>query len=145
MVGKKLAHYKIVSKIGEGGMGEVYEAVDTRLNRPVAIKVLPSSFSHETDRLGRFRREAKALASLNHPNIATIHGVEEVDGIHFLVLELVGGKTLGEMLSSGPIEVPDALRIAQQISQALEATHEKGIIHRDLKPGEYHDHTARPR
>ena len=134
MVGKKLAHYKIVSKIGEGGMGEVYEAVDTRLNRPVAIKVLPSSFSHETDRLGRFRREAKALASLNHPNIATIHGVEEVDGIHFLVLELVGGKTLGEMLSSGPIEVPDALRIAQQISQALEATHEKGIIHRDLKP-----------
>ncbi len=125
-----IAHYRIVSKLGEGGMGAVYRATDTKLNRDVAIKVLPDSFANDPDRLARFTREAQVLASLNHPNIAAIYGVED----RALVLELVEGPTLAERIAQGPIPIGDALPIARQIAEALEYAHEKGIIHRDLKP-----------
>ncbi len=125
-----IAHYKITGKLGEGGMGAVYRATDTKLNRDVAIKVLPDSFASDPDRLARFTREAQVLASLNHPNIAAIYGVEE----RALVLELVEGPTLAERIAQGPIPIDDALPIARQIAEALEYAHEKGIIHRDLKP-----------
>lgn len=134
MIGKSLAHYSITAPIGKGGMGEVYQATDTKLGRAVAIKVLPGEFSRDTDRIARFQREAKLLASLNHPNIAAIHGLEEADGIHFLVLELVEGQTLAGRIRGGPVPVEEALKLALQIAEALEAAHEKGIIHRDLKP-----------
>ncbi|HEV8384089.1 MAG TPA: serine/threonine-protein kinase, partial [Candidatus Acidoferrales bacterium] len=110
-------------------MGEVYRALDTKLGRDVAIKVLPHAFAQDTERLARFEREARLLASLNHPNIAAIYGIEESNGFHYLVMELVPGATL-----SGPSPVEEALRLSMQITQALEAAHEKGIIHRDLKP-----------
>src|SRR5271165_7074527 len=122
-----IAHYRITARIGEGGMGAVYRATDTKLNRDVAIKVLPDSFA---DRLARFTREAQVLASLNHPNIAAIYGVEE----GALILELVEGPTLAERIAQGPIPVDEALAIARQIAEALEYAHEKGIVHRDLKP-----------
>jgi serine/threonine-protein kinase len=125
-----IAHYRIVSKLGEGGMGEVWRATDTKLGRDVAIKILPEVFAHDTDRMARFEREAKVLASLNHPNIATIHGVEE----RALVMELVEGPTLADRIALGPISVDEVLPIAKQIAEALEYAHEKGIIHRDLKP-----------
>jgi len=125
-----IAHFRIVSKLGEGGMGVVYRATDTKLNRDVAIKVLPDSFAADPDRLTRFTREAQVLASLNHPNIAAIYGVED----RALVLELVDGPTLAERIAGGPIPVDEALPIARQIAEALEYAHEKGIIHRDLKP-----------
>ena len=134
MIGKSLAHYQITSQIGEGGMGEVYQATDTKLGRSVAIKVLPEEFAKDADRVARFQREAKLLASLNHPNIAAIHGLEEDNGIHFLVLELVEGQTLAERIISSSIEVEEALKLGLQIAEALEAAHEKGVIHRDLKP-----------
>jgi serine/threonine protein kinase len=134
MIGKTLAHYEITSQIGKGGMGEVYKAKDQRLGRDVAIKVLPEEFAKDSDRVARFQREAKLLASLNHPNIASIHGLEESDGIHFLVLELVEGDTLAERIKGGPIPVEKSLKLALQIAEALEAAHEKGVIHRDLKP-----------
>jgi serine/threonine-protein kinase len=127
---KSIAHFRIVSKLGEGGMGVVYRATDTKLNRDVAIKVLPDSFAADPDRLTRFTREAQVLASLNHPNIAAIYGLEE----RALVLELVDGPTLAERIAAGPIPVDAALPIARQIAEALEYAHEKGIIHRDLKP-----------
>ena len=132
--GRRLGVYELQEQIGAGGMGEVYRARDTRLGRDVAIKILPSAFTMDPQRLARFEREARALAALNHPNIATIHGVEDSDGVHALVLELVDGETLAERISRGPLPIADALVIATQIADALDAAHEKGIIHRDLKP-----------
>ncbi len=128
--GARLGPYEVVAAIGAGGMGEVYRARDTRLGREVAIKVLPESFANDADRLARFEREAQVLASLNHPNIATIHGLEE----RALVMELVEGPTLADRIAEGPIPIDEALPIARQIAEALEAAHERGIIHRDLKP-----------
>jgi serine/threonine protein kinase len=134
MIGTKLAHYEITSHIGSGGMGDVYQATDTKLGRSVAIKFLPEAFSHDTERVSRFQREARVLASLNHSNIAAIYGVEEIDTRHFLVMELVSGETLAERIKRGAIPIEEALPIAKQIAEALEEAHEKGIIHRDLKP-----------
>jgi serine/threonine-protein kinase len=134
MIGKSLVHYEISAELGKGGMGEVYQAKDTKLGRDVAIKVLPEEFALDKDRVARFQREAKLLASLNHPNIAAIHGLEESDGIHFLVMELIEGDTLRDRIKSGPIPVEEALKLALQMAEALEAAHEKGVIHRDLKP-----------
>ena len=134
MIGQTLGHYRIVEKIGAGGMGEVYRARDTKLNRDVALKVLPDLFANDPERLARFQREAKVLASLNHPNIASIYGLEEADGVRALVLELVEGPTLADRIAQGPIPVDDALPIARQMAEALEAAHEAGVIHRDLKP-----------
>ncbi len=135
MIGKTLAHYEIASRLGKGGMGEVYQAKDKKLGRDVAIKVLPEEFARDSDRVARFQREAKLLASLNHPNIAAIHGLEESGGTNFLVLELVQGETLSDQLKRGSIAVEESLKLALQIAEALEAAHEKGVIHRDLKPG----------
>ena len=132
--GHKLAHYEIVEPIGKGGMGEVYRARDGKLGRDVAIKVLPDEFAENEERLARFKREAKVLASLNHPGIAAIHGLEESEGTHYLVLELVPGETLAERISRGPIPLEEAIDIANQIADALEEAHERGIVHRDLKP-----------
>jgi len=134
MIGKTLAHYEVTGNLGKGGMGEVYQAKDQKLGRDVAIKVLPEEFASDADRVARFQREAKLLASLNHPNIAAIHGLEESDGMHFLVLEMVGGETLSELIKRGPIPVEESLKLAMQAADALEAAHEKGVIHRDLKP-----------
>jgi hypothetical protein len=134
MIGTTLGHYRIVDKIGEGGMGVVYRAHDERLDRDVAIKVLPEAVAQDADRLARFEREAKLLASLSHQNVATLHGLEEHDGQRFLVMELAEGETLAEQVKKGPILVEDALEIARQIAEGLEAAHECGIIHRDLKP-----------
>ena len=133
--GRRLGPYEILTAIGAGGMGEVYQAHDTKLGRDVAIKVLPEAFAHDAERLSRFQREAKMLASLNHPNIATIHGIEQSSGTSFLVMELVPGETLHERVRrEGAVPIEEALAIAKQIAEALEAAHEKGIIHRDLKP-----------
>ncbi len=129
MVGRELGHYRVLEKLGAGGMGEVYRAQDTRLGRDVAIKVLPPEFSRDPERLARFEREARVLASLNHPNIAAIYGFEQHDGVPFLVLELVPGETL-----KGPLPVEEALALARQMAVALDAAHEKGVVHRDLKP-----------
>ena len=134
MIGKTLGTYEILSPLGKGGMGEVWRARDSKLGREVAIKTLPEEFSQDEERLARFEREAKLLASLNHPNIATIHGLEEDNGTRFLVLELVEGDTLADRLKRGAIPVEESLKLALQIAEALEAAHEKGVIHRDLKP-----------
>ncbi len=134
MIGKTIAHYEITSRLGKGGMGEVYQAKDRKLGRDVAIKVLPEEFARDTDRVARFQREAKLLASLNHPNIAAIYGLEASGETNFLVLELVEGQTLAERIKTGPVPVEEALNLALQIAEALEAAHEKGVIHRDLKP-----------
>jgi Tol biopolymer transport system component len=135
MIGTKLAHYEITKHLGSGGMGDVYQATDLKLDRSVAIKLLPEAFSHDNERVARFAREARVLASLNHPHIGAIYGLEESGGRNFLVMELVGGKTLADQIKRGPIPLDEALGIAKQIAEALEAAHEKGIIHRDLKPG----------
>jgi serine/threonine protein kinase len=133
--GTSLGYYEILAPIGSGGMGEVYKAHDTKLGRDVAIKILPEAFAHDVERLARFQREAKMLAALNDPNIATIHGLEHSDGTHYLVMELVAGETLAERVKrDGAMPVEEALKVAVQIAEALEAAHEKGIIHRDLKP-----------
>ncbi len=132
--GTRLSHYEITTLLGKGGMGEVYRAGDTKLERDVAIKVLPADFAEHADRLARFEREAKSLAALNHPNIATLFGFEEDDGTHFLVMELVEGEDLADRIRRGPIPVDEAIPLFVQIAEGLEAAHEKGIIHRDLKP-----------
>src|ERR1700756_2677765 len=134
MIGTKLAHYEITSHLGSGGMGDVYQATDTKLSRSVAIKFLPEAFSHDTERVARFQREARVLASLNHPGIAAIYGLEEINNRHFLVMELVPGETLADRIKRGAIPIEEALPIAKQIAEALEEAHEKGVIHRDLKP-----------
>ena len=133
-VGTRLGHYDVTALIGEGGMGQVYQATDTKLHRDVALKVLPQAFTDDPDRLARFEREATVLASLNHPNIGHIYGLEEADGQKALVLELVEGPTLADRIAQGPIPIDEALPIAKQIAEALEAAHEQGVIHRDLKP-----------
>src|SRR5438552_4971803 len=115
-------------------MGDVYQATDAKLGRSVAIKFLPEAFSHDSERVARFQREARVLASLNHSNIAAIHGLEEIDSRYFLVMELVPGETLADRIKRGAILIEEALPIAKQIAEALEEAHEKGIIHRDLKP-----------
>ncbi len=134
MIGKALAHYEITAQIGKGGMGEVYQAKDTKLGRDVAIKVLPEEFAQAPDRVARFQREAKLLAALNHPNIAAIYGLEEFEDTHFLVMELIEGDTLADRIKRGPIPVDESMKLSLQIAEALEAAHEKGVIHRDLKP-----------
>ena len=134
MVGKTLGHYEIREPLGAGGMGEVYRARDTKLERDVAIKVLPDALSADPDRLARFRREAKLLASLQHPNIGAIHGQEESDGVHYLVLELIDGEPLDQRLRRGLVPMREALDIARQVAAALEAAHAAGVIHRDVKP-----------
>ena len=133
-VGSRLGHYDVTALIGEGGMGQVYQATDTKLKRQVALKILPEAFSADPERLARFQREAEVLASLNHPNIAAIYGLEEADDTRALVLELVEGPTLADRIKQGPIPLDEALPIAKQIAEALEAAHEAGVIHRDLKP-----------
>jgi serine/threonine protein kinase len=132
--GQPLGTYQVHERIGVGGMGEVYRARDTKLGRDVAIKILPRLFTNDPERLARFEREARILASLNHPHIGAIYGFEEADGLRALVLELVEGDTLADRVARGPIPVQEALTLAQQIADALDAAHEKGIIHRDLKP-----------
>ena len=134
LIGRTLGHYRIVDKIGEGGMGVVYRAHDERLDRDVAVKVLPEAVAEDEDRLARFEREAKLLASLSHQNIATLHGLEEHHGQRFLVMEVAEGETLAERIKKGPLPIDDALDYARQIAEGLEAAHEYGIIHRDLKP-----------
>ena len=132
--GTRLGPYEITAQIGAGGMGEVYRARDTKLNRHVAIKVLLPAVANDPDRLARFSREAQLLAALNHPHIAQIHGVEDAGGLHALVMELVDGPTLADRIARGAIPIDEALPMATQIAEALEAAHEQGIIHRDLKP-----------
>ena len=132
--GSSLGSYEIVSPLGKGGMGEVYRARDSRLGREVAIKVLPAAFAEDDERLARFEREAKSLATFNHPNIATIHGFESEGEISFLVMELVDGEDLSERIARGPIPMDEAISLFLQIAEGLEAAHEKGIVHRDLKP-----------
>jgi serine/threonine protein kinase len=133
-IGQTISHYRIVEKIGQGGMGEVYLADDTTLDRKVALKFLPEVFTSDPERMARFEREAKLLASLNHPNIAGIYGLEQADGNRFLVLEYVEGETLQAKLIKGALSLEDALELCRQIAEGLEAAHEKGVIHRDLKP-----------
>ena len=132
--GQRIGAYEIVASLGAGGMGEVYRARDTRLNRDVAIKILPRAYTADSDRITRFDREAKTLASLNHPNIAAIYGVEQANGLTALVMEFVDGDDLSQRIARGAISIDEALPIALQIAEALEAAHEHGIIHRDLKP-----------
>ena len=132
--GRRLGAYQVQARIGVGGMGEVYRARDTKFGRDVAIKILPRHFTSDPDRLARFEREARVLASLNHPHIGAIYGFEDADGVRALVLELVEGETLADRIARGPIPLNDALTIARQIADALDAAHEKGIVHRDLKP-----------
>src|SRR5437773_9812917 len=132
--GTRLGPYEILSALGAGGMGEVYRATDTTLGRQVAIKVLPDAFAQDAERLARFEREAKTLASLNHPHIAQIYGLERSGGVQALVMELVEGEDLSQRIARGAIPLDEALPIAKQIADALEAAHEQGIIHRDLKP-----------
>ena len=132
--GTTLGHYEILSALGKGGMGEVYRATDTKLKREVAIKVLPETLASDSERLARFQREAEVLASLNHPNIAAIYGLEDAGTTKALVMELVEGPTLADRIGQGPILVSEALPVAKQIAEALEAAHEQNIIHRDLKP-----------
>jgi eukaryotic-like serine/threonine-protein kinase len=133
-MGTRIGPYEIAAEIGKGGMGEVYRARDRKLGREVAIKVLPEEFARDAERMARFQREAKVLASLNHPNIASIYGLEDSGATHALVMELVEGPTLADRIKSGPIPIDEALKIARQICEALEYAHERGIVHRDLKP-----------
>ncbi len=132
--GRQLLHYRLIEQIGEGGMGVVWKARDTTLDREVAIKTLPPAVAGDADRLARFAREARLLATLNHPNIAGVYGLHEVDGLHFIAMEMVPGEDLAARLARGPLAVDEAVDIARQIAEALEAAHEQGVIHRDLKP-----------
>src|SRR5271165_4686927 len=132
--GTKLGPYEILTPLGVGGMGEVYRATDTKLGRDIALKVLPAEMAHDPERLARFRREAKALAQLDHPNIVTIHSVEEADGVHFLTMQLVEGLPLDRLIPASGLPVEQIVEIASALADALAAAHEKGIVHRDLKP-----------
>jgi serine/threonine protein kinase len=132
MIGTRLGHYEITGHLGSGGIGDVYQATDSRLGRSVAVKFLSEAFIHDTERVARFQREARVLASLNHPNIAALYGLEESAGRTFLVMELVPGETLAQRIHKGPMPIDEALNIGAQIAGALEAAHEKGITHRDL-------------
>jgi TolB-like protein/tRNA A-37 threonylcarbamoyl transferase component Bud32 len=134
LIGRVLAHYKITAAIGAGGMGEVYRADDTKLGRPVALKVLPPEMARDPERLARFRREARSVAALNHPHIVTLHSVEEIDGVHFITMELVEGRSLDRLIPKDGLPIDRILEIATAIAEALAAAHEKGIVHRDLKP-----------
>ena len=134
LVGDRIGPYVIESRLGAGGMGEVYRARDLNLDRDVAIKILPQVFTADVDRVARFEREARILAALNHPRIGAIYGLEHMDGVPALVLELVEGSTLAERLASGPLPLAEAVTIAIEITEALEAAHDRGIIHRDIKP-----------
>ena len=134
MTGTTFGSYRVLEKLGEGGMGQVYRARDTTLNRDVALKILPEAVAADADRLARFTREAQTLAALNHHNIAHIHGVEDSDGVRALVMELVEGEDLSQRIAHGAIPIDEALAIARQIADALEAAHDQGIVHRDLKP-----------
>ena len=135
MLGHTLAHYKILEKIGSGGMGDVYLAEDTKLDRNIALKVLPAELAESNERRARFEREAKAIAALNHPNIITVYSVEEADGVHFITMELVKGKTLAELLPKNGFPLDEFFDIAIPLADAVAAAHQQGIIHRDLKPG----------
>ncbi len=132
--GTRLGVFEILAPIEKGGMGEVYRARDTKLEREIAIKILPERMAERPERMARFEREARLLAALDHPHVAAIHGLHEESGQHFLVMELVEGEALKERLKRGPLAVQEALEVAREIAEALEAAHEKGIIHRDLKP-----------
>src|SRR5262245_4496448 len=132
--GDRLGHYTIVSHLGSGGMGAVYRATDSTLDRDVALKILPSAVAADPERLGRFQREARAVAALNHPNIVTIYSVEHADGVHFLTMELVTGRTLDRELAAGPLSVSQVQEVAGAMADALSAAHARGIVHRDLKP-----------
>jgi serine/threonine protein kinase len=132
--GTKLGRYEIRAKIGEGGMGEVYLAQDTRLDRKVALKILPANVADNRDRMNRFVREARAASALNHPNIITIHEIDQAGSIHFIATEFIDGETLRQRIHSGPLSIPDALEVAIQVASALAAAHEAGIVHRDIKP-----------
>src|SRR5262245_37697488 len=134
MTVRRIGHYEVIAKLGEGGMGEVYRATDTKLKRSVAIKVVPAAMSSDPERLVRFQREAELLAALNHSNIGQIYGIHDTDGAKALVMELVEGPTLADRIAGGPIPLAEALAIARQIADALEAAHDSGIVHRDLKP-----------
>ena len=134
MIGETISHYRIIEKLGEGGMGVVYRAKDAKLGRDVAIKVLPPTLAGNAERMARFQREAQVLASLNHPHIAAIYGLEKSNGVHALVMELIKGPTLADRISEGPIPLEEALGLARQLADALEYAHDRGIIHRDLKP-----------
>ncbi|MDQ2979989.1 MAG: serine/threonine protein kinase, partial [Acidobacteriota bacterium] len=132
--GTRLGSFEVLGPLGAGGMGEVYRASDTRLRREVAIKILPEAFAQDPDRLARFEREARLLASLNHPGLAAIYGLEQAGPVRYIVMELIPGETLAEKLATGALAIPEALDLARQIAEALVAAHEKGIVHRDLKP-----------
>lgn len=134
MIGTRIAHYEITARLGEGGMGEVYRATDTRLRRDVALKILPTKFAADGLRLGRVQREAEVLASLDHPNIAAIYAIEDAGDSKALVLQLIEGTTLADRIRQGPLPVEEVVTIALQIAEALEAAHGKGVIHRDIKP-----------
>jgi serine/threonine protein kinase len=134
-LGRTLAHYRLIAAIGSGGMGDVYRAQDTKLGRDVALKVLPATMAKDPDRLDRFRREARAVATLNHPNIVTIYSVEEAEGLHFLTMELVEGQSLDRIVPEGGLPVGRVVEIVTALAEALAAAHDKGVIHRDLKPG----------
>ena len=133
--GSKLGPYEVTGPLGAGGMGEVYRARDTRLGRDVAIKVLPDAFAQDPERLARFEREARLLASLSHPNVAGIHGLELLEGHRYLVLEFIEGETLAQRLARGALPVAEAIAICRQVAAGVEAAHEAGVVHRDLKPG----------
>src|SRR5262245_61189147 len=132
--GTRLEHYEITEILGAGGMGEVYRATDTTLKRDVAIKILPTAFAADPERLARFEREAQVLAQLHHPNVASIFGLHEEGGMRFLAMELAPGETLEKRIERGPIPIDEAIAIAKQIADGLEYAHERGIVHRDLKP-----------
>ncbi len=135
MIGKTLSHYRVVEKIGAGGMGEVYRARDEHLGRDVALKVLPAGTLGDEHARKRFRKEALALSKLNHPNIATVFDFDTQDGTDFLVMELVEGVTLSDKLAGGPLPEKEITRLGMQLAEALEEAHEQGVVHRDLKPG----------